>query len=87
MGRKCFDVIAGGDYLGHPFCGADCDVIVCSRRGRAPSNYGVRTKSVSGDPKWLNISIIVLAGRGKRATLTVHLIVNRSANRLLGRAS
>ena len=20
IGRKCFDVIAGGDYLGHPFC-------------------------------------------------------------------
>lgn len=73
IGRKCFDVVAGGDYLGHPFCGSDCDVIQCSRRGRAPANYDVRTKSAGGEAKWLNMSIVVLTGRRKRATLTVHL--------------
>jgi PAS domain S-box-containing protein len=73
LGRKCFDVIAGGDYLGHPFCGSDCDVIECARRGHAPPNYDVRTKSASGEARWLNMSIVVLAGRRKRATLTVHL--------------
>jgi PAS domain S-box-containing protein len=73
VGRKCFDVIAGGDYLGHPFCGSDCDVIECARRGHAPSNYDVRTKSAAGQPMWLNMSIVVLAGRWKRATVTVHL--------------
>ena len=73
IGRKCFDLIAGGDYLGHPFCSSDCEVIECARRGHAPANYDVRTNSSSGKPKWLNISIVVLAGRKKRSTLTVHL--------------
>jgi PAS domain S-box-containing protein len=73
VGHKCFEVIAGGDYLGHPFCGSDCTVIECARRGHAPPNYDVRTKSAGGEAKWLNMSIIVLAGRKKRSTVTVHL--------------
>ena len=73
IGHKCFELIAGGDYLGHPFCGADCEVIKCARKGRAPENYDVSTKTAEGDRRWLNISIVVLPGRRKRSTLTVHL--------------
>ena len=73
LGRECFDVIAGGDHLGHPFCGADCPVIECARHGRAPENYDVHTRTASGHPRWINISIVVLVGRLKRSTLTVHL--------------
>jgi PAS domain S-box-containing protein len=73
LGAQCFDVIAGGDHLGHPFCGADCEVIKCSRKGKAPANYDVRTKTAGGEGRWLNISIIVLVGSRKRSTLTVHL--------------
>jgi PAS domain S-box-containing protein len=73
LGRECYDVIAGGDFLGHPFCGADCDVIQCARKGHAPASYDVRTRTASGDPRWLNISIVVLAGRSKRSTLAVHM--------------
>ena len=85
IGRKCFDVIAGGDYLGHPFCSSDCEVIECARRGHAPANYDVRTNSSSAKPKWLNISIVVLAGRKKRSTLTVHLFrdITRERRRAL----
>lgn len=73
LGRECYDVIAGGDFLGHPFCGADCDVIMCARRGHAPASYDVRTRTASGDPRWLNVSIVVLTGRAKRSTLAVHM--------------
>lgn len=81
IGRKCFDVIAGGDYLGHPFCSSDCLVIECARRGYAPANYDVRTESSSDEPKWLNISIVVLPGRKKRSTLTVHLFRDMTGER------
>ena len=73
LGRECFDVIAGGDHLGHPFCGADCPVIECARHGRAPENYDVHTRAASGKPRWINVSIVVLVGRLERSTLTVHL--------------
>jgi len=73
LGRECFDVIAGGDHAGHPFCGTDCPVIECARHGRAPENYNVRTRAASGKPRWINVSIVVLVGRQKRSTLAVHL--------------
>src|SRR3990170_8864672 len=73
LGRECFDVIAGGDHLGHPFCGSDCPVIECARHGRAPENYDVRTRSATGKPRWINVSIVVLMGRRRRSVLAVHL--------------
>lgn len=81
LGRQCFDVIAGGDHLGHPFCGADCPVIECARHGRAAENYDVHTRTASGHPRWINISIVVLLGRLKRSTLTVHLFRDISEQR------
>ncbi len=73
IGRKCYDVIAGGDHLGHPFCGSDCPVIECARKGRAPDNYDVHTRTASGRPRWINVSIVVLKGRRRRSTVAVHL--------------
>jgi PAS domain S-box-containing protein len=81
LGRKCFDLIAGGDFLGHPFCGEDCDVIRCSRKGKAPPNYDVRTHTAAGEGLWLNMSIVVLRGRRQRSTLTVHLFRDVTAER------
>jgi PAS domain S-box-containing protein len=71
--RKCFDVIAGGDHHGHPFCGSDCPVIDCARHGRPHENYDVRTRTAGGKVRWINISIVVLMGRRRRSVLTVHL--------------
>ncbi len=71
--RKCFDVIAGGDHHGHPFCGSDCPVIECARHGRPHENYDVRTHASGGKVLWINISIVVLMGTRRRSVLTVHL--------------
>jgi PAS domain S-box-containing protein len=71
--RKCFDVIAGGDHRGHPFCGPDCPVVECARQGHAYENYDVRSRTADGKARWLNISIVVLVGRRRRSVLTVHL--------------
>jgi DNA-binding CsgD family transcriptional regulator len=73
MGKHCYDVIAGGDHLGHPFCGSDCPVIECARKGRAPENYDVHTRKAAGTSCWINVSIIVLKGRTARSTIAVHL--------------
>ncbi len=73
LGKRCYDLIAGGDHSGHPFCGPDCAVIECARRGKAMENYDVRTRTAAGKSVLINISIVVLAGRSKRSTLTVHL--------------
>jgi PAS domain S-box-containing protein len=74
LGRFCYDVIAGGDRRGHPFCRQDCPVIQCSLKGRASENYEVVTRTAGGQSRWLSVSIVVLRGRGPKSTLTVHLI-------------
>ena len=81
MGKHCYDVIAGGDHLGHPFCGSDCPVIECARKGRAPENYDVHTRTAGGKQRWINVSIVVLRGRPARATIAVHLFRDITAHR------
>ena len=81
MGKHCYDVIAGGDHLGHPFCGSDCPVIECARKGRAPENYDVNTRTAAGKKRWINISIVVLKGRSARSTIAVHLFRDITARR------
>lgn len=73
VGRKCYEVIAGPDFMGHPVCYPDCSVIECARRGRALENYDVRTRTAAGKTRWINISIVVLRGRPRSSTLAVHL--------------
>lgn len=74
LGRQCYDVIAGGDRRGHPFCRQNCPVIECSLKGRASESYEVLTRTASGQARWLSVSIVVLRGRSPKSTLTVHLI-------------
>ncbi len=74
LGRYCYDVIAGGDRRGHPFCRQNCPVIECALKGRASESYEVLTRTASGQARWLSVSIVVLRGRSPQSTLTVHLI-------------
>ena len=45
LGRYCYDVIAGGDYQGQPFCRRDCPIIGATKRGRGVQNFGHHTMS------------------------------------------
>jgi PAS domain S-box-containing protein len=88
MGRPCFEVIAGGDYAGHAFCRSDCPVIECARKGAAVENYDVRTHDKRGAARWINVSMVVLRGRGARSMLAVHLFRDvTKQRRLQARAS
>jgi PAS domain S-box-containing protein len=80
IGKQCFDVIAGKDHLGRRFCGQDCRVIECARKGRAIENYDIQTQAADS-PKWINVSIVVLKGRRSRSALTVHLVRDVTARR------
>ena len=74
LGRQCYDVIAGGDRRGHPFCRQGCPVIECALKGRASESYEVLTHTAAGQARWLSVSIVVLRGRSAKSALTVHLI-------------
>ena len=81
IGQQCYDVIAGGDRRGHPFCRSDCPVIQCARKGQPTKNHEIATHTRSGLTRWLSVSIIVLPGRGAKSGLTVHLVHDVSEQR------
>ena len=81
IGQQCFDVIAGGDRRGHPFCRSDFPVIECARKGRATKSYEIATHTKSRLTRWLSVSIVVLPGRGATSGLAVHLVRDVSEQR------
>lgn len=60
LSRPCYEVMAAGDYLGHPFCRRNCPTIVNSRRGRVTCNYDLATTTKEGKRIWVNVGVVLL---------------------------
>ena len=73
LGRYCYDVIAGGDYQGHPFCRRGCPTIEAARRGRSVQNYDVCSRRAGGSTVWLNVSVLAVDDPEGKGHLAVHL--------------
>jgi len=73
VGRYCYDVIAGGDYEGHPFCRRGCPTIEAVKRGRSVQNYDVCARKVDGGVLWLNVSVLSVDDPEGEGRLGVHL--------------
>ncbi len=72
LGKRCYEVIAGGDYLGHPFCRRNCPTIVNARHGRPTPNYDLCTGRKDGEALWINMGIVLLR-LGEIKLMTLHL--------------
>jgi PAS domain S-box-containing protein len=72
IGRPCYELLAG-EGAGEGICSPHCSVMRCAIRGGYPESYDVVQRSRSGELRLLNISIVVLRGRGRRSTLGVHV--------------
>jgi PAS domain S-box-containing protein len=73
LGRYCYDVIAGGDYEGHPFCRRGCPTIEAVKGGRRIQNYDVCSRSVDRRTVWLNVSVLAVDDPESEGRLAVHL--------------
>ncbi len=73
IGKKCYDVIAGGEVCGQADCGPGCEVMKRARKGRSSRSYDVLAQTAAAGARLLNVSIVVLQGRRKGSTLAVHL--------------
>ena len=73
LGRYCYDVIAGGDYEGHPFCRRGCPTIEAVKGGRRIQNYDVCSRSVDRRTVWLNVSVLAVDDPESERRLAVHL--------------
>lgn len=74
IGRLCYEIVGGRDDYDHPWCRANCHVITVSRAGDPVETFNTLTHTKAGDPRWLNISILMLpAAKEGEAPLVVHL--------------
>jgi PAS domain S-box-containing protein len=85
LGRRCDEIVAGFETNGAALCGPDCRVVGCARRGHAAETYDLVRTGVDGRQQWLNVSIIVLRGRRRHSTLSVHLVRDVSERRAVER--
>ncbi len=73
LGRYCYDVIAGGDYQGHPFCRRGCPTIEAAKRGRSVQSYDVCSRKADASAVWLNVSMLAVDDPEGEGRLAVHL--------------
>jgi len=81
VGRFCFDVVAGGDYQGNPFCRRSCPTIQAAIRGKSVPNYDVLSRTKDGRDVWLNMSVLPAPDPDGNGALAVHLFRDVSKRR------
>src|SRR3989304_1358204 len=81
VGRFCFDVVAGGDYQGNPFCRRRCPTIQAAIRGKSVPNYDVLSRTKDGRDVWLNMSVLPAPDPDGNGALAVHLFRDVSKRR------
>lgn len=81
MGQRCDTIVHGRESSGAVLCADGCRVMKCSRRGQPTEHYDLVRTNGEGAPQWLDVSIVVLKGRRRADTLTVHLVRDVTARR------
>ncbi|MBI3629445.1 MAG: PAS domain S-box protein [Candidatus Rokubacteria bacterium] len=82
VGRPCCDLFAGFDDNGNRLCYRGCHVTTLVRMGEAVQSFDMRTRTKTGRPVWLNISVLPLPGPNG-STMTVHLCRDVTATKEL----
>lgn len=73
VGRKCWDILGGRDKLDRLVCHYRCRVVLATLVGNGVVNYDVRAYTKSGEPRWINVSIIPFPTANGVTPLIVHL--------------
>jgi PAS domain S-box-containing protein len=82
IGRLCCDLFAGCGVDGSRVCHPGCHEMLVTM-GEATRTVDMLTRTKSGRPIWLNVSILVLPENREGATLTIHLFRDVTASREL----
>lgn len=73
LGRPCYEVVVGEDYLGQPFCRGDCPIIEATRHGRLVPNFDIQARTADHRSVWLNVSVLAVEDPEGEGRLTVSL--------------
>jgi PAS domain S-box-containing protein len=73
LGRACCEIFVGRDLSGNRLCYQGCHVRTLVGRGEPVQHFEMATRTKSGQPIWIDVSILVLPGSQRETTTTVHL--------------
>jgi PAS domain S-box-containing protein len=83
IGRPCCEILVGRDESGNRLCHAGCHVMTLVKMGDAVQNFDMETRTKTGRPIWLNISILITGGNGHGSAITTHLFRDVTATKEL----
>ena len=81
-GRSCCQILDGYDASGNRLCFAGCQITTLLRRDEPVQSFEMRTRSKSGRPLWLSISVLSTAA-DRAAGVTIHLMRDITATKEL----
>ena len=83
LGRPCCDVFVGHDDHGNRLGYQGCHEMKLVDLAETVEAFDMKTRSKTGHPVWLNVSILRMAGAGPAGPVTVHLFRDVTANKEL----
>ncbi len=83
MGRPCCDVFVGIDDHGNRLCYKGCHVMSLVKLGEPVQHFDMQTRTKSGRPVWLDISVLEAPSRGPGGALAIHLFRDVTTTREL----
>jgi PAS domain S-box-containing protein len=83
MGRPCCDVFVGVDDHGNRLCYQGCHVMSLVKLGEPIQHFDMQTRTKSGRPVWLDISILEAPSSGPGGALAIHLFRDVTATKEL----
>jgi PAS domain S-box-containing protein len=83
VGRTCCDVLGGRDDSGNRLCYPGCQVRTLVGLNEGVEHFDMRTRTKTGQPVWLDISVLPLTNGGNGAPSIVYLFRDVTATREL----
>ena len=74
IGKPCAEIVGGRIAPSVPVCYEFCDILECVRTGRKISNYDMEVKTSTGEPVWVNVSLLVASNERTDRRFAVHFM-------------
>jgi PAS domain S-box-containing protein len=83
MGRPCCEIFTGLDSHGNRLCYQGCHVMSLVKLGEPVQHFDMQTRTKTGRPVWLNISILEAPGGPAGRSLAIHFFRDVTATKEL----
>ena len=81
VGRACYEVLAGLGDKGQSVCRHHCYVAAIAATGSPVTSYDTSVNTKSGEPRWINVSILSFPAADNSNPLIVHLFRDATQKR------